>query len=211
MNTEAVEIKQNISTPNRIRLAVSLFYFGQGVCFASWASRIPDIKHTLNLSDAMLGSILLALPLGQLITMPISGRLVTKYGSKTMLTATVPFYALALTNFGIAAAGWQLALFLFLWGVIGNMCNISLNTQGVVAEQAYGKPIMSSFHGAWSLGGFTGALLGLVFINFGQAPYAHFWIVTLILWLNIFFNFKHLAIGTKPAVAEKKTKGFNKP
>ncbi|PRY51483.1 fucose permease [Arcticibacter pallidicorallinus] len=211
MNTEAVQINQNISTPNRIRLAVSLFYFGQGVCFASWASRIPDIKHTLNLSDAMLGSILLALPLGQLITMPISGRLVTKYGSKTMLTATVPFYALALTNFGIAAAGWQLALFLFLWGVIGNMCNISLNTQGVVAEQAYGKPIMSSFHGAWSLGGFTGALLGLVFINFGQAPYAHFWIVTLILWLNIFFNFKHLAIGTKPAVAEKKAKGFNKP
>lgn len=159
----------------------------------------------------MLGSILLALPLGQLITMPISGRLVTKYGSKKMLTAVVPFYALALTNFGIAAAGWQLALFLFLWGVIGNMCNISLNTQGVVAEQAYGKPIMSSFHGAWSLGGFTGALLGLVFINFGQVPYAHFWVVTLILWLNIFLNFKHLAVGTKPAVAETKAKGFNKP
>lgn len=211
MNTEAVEIKERITSPNRIRLAVSLFYFGQGICFASWASRIPDIKHTLNLSDAMLGSILLALPLGQLVTMPISGKLVTKYGSKKMLTAAVPFYALALTNFGIAAAGWQLALFLFLWGVIGNMCNISLNTQGVVAEQVYGKPIMSSFHGAWSLGGFSGALLGLVFINFGLVPYTHFWVVTAILWLNIMLNYKFLAVGNKPAVAEKKSKGLNKP
>ena len=58
----------------KVRLAVSLFYFGQGICFASWASRIPDLKSTLDLSDAALGSILLALPLGQLVTMPISGR-----------------------------------------------------------------------------------------------------------------------------------------
>ncbi|MGV3706261.1 MAG: MFS transporter [Arcticibacter sp.] len=211
MNTEAVEIKQHTPNRNRIRLAVSLFYFGQGICFASWASRIPDIKHTLNLSDAMLGSILLALPLGQLVTMPLSGRLVTKYGSKKMLTAAVPFYSLALTNFGIAQAGWQLAMFLFLWGVIGNICNISLNTQGVVAEQVYEKPIMSSFHGAWSLGGFCGALLGLVFINVGLVPYTHFWIITAVLWLNIMLNYKFLAVGSKPAVAEKKGKGLNKP
>ena len=54
----------------RTRIAVSLFYFGQGMGFASWASRIPDIKHNLHLSDAALGIILLALPAGQLCTMP---------------------------------------------------------------------------------------------------------------------------------------------
>ena len=68
-----------------IRLAVSLFYFGQGLVFASWASRIPDLKTALNLSDAALGSILLALPIGQLITMPLSGRLVAVFGSKKIL------------------------------------------------------------------------------------------------------------------------------
>src|SRR6476660_4719423 len=59
-----------------MRLAVSAFYFCMGFSFASWASRIPDIKTKLNLSEGELGSILLALPIGQLLMMPISGRLV---------------------------------------------------------------------------------------------------------------------------------------
>jgi MFS family permease len=76
----------------RTRIAVSLFYFGQGIGFASWASRIPDIKQQLNLSDAALGTILLALPAGQLCTMPVSAKLVTKYGSKKLLTIAAPLY-----------------------------------------------------------------------------------------------------------------------
>ena len=100
----------------RVRFAISLFYFGQGVVFASWASRIPDLKSTLNLSDAALGSILLALPLGQLLTMPISGRLTTIFGSRRMLTIGAPLYALSLILLGLATVGWQLAIFLFLLG-----------------------------------------------------------------------------------------------
>ena len=37
---------------NRVRLATSLFFFGMGFCFATWASRIPDIKSMLQLSEA---------------------------------------------------------------------------------------------------------------------------------------------------------------
>src|SRR3954469_3763634 len=121
----------------RTRIAVSLFYFGQGIAFASWASRIPDIKHKLNLSDAGLGSILLALPLGQLCTMPVSAKLVTRYGSKKILTIAASLYVVALSNLGLAAYPWQLAVFLFLFGVIGNMANISVNTQGVETEKLY--------------------------------------------------------------------------
>ena len=54
----------------RIRWAVSLFYFAMGLCFATWASRIPDIKTALHLSSGELGSILFAVPLGQLAIMP---------------------------------------------------------------------------------------------------------------------------------------------
>ena len=143
----------------RVRFAISLFYFGQGVVFASWASRIPDLKSALELSDAQLGSVLLALPMGQLLTMPFSGRLTTSFGSRRILTIAAPLYALALTILALATTGWQLALFLFLLGVSGNLCNIALNTQGVAGETYYGKPIMTSFHGAWSIGGFSGALL----------------------------------------------------
>ena len=182
-------------SPNRIRLAVSLFYFGQGIAFASWASRIPDIKSSLQLSDAVLGSILLALPLGQLLTMPISGRLVTRFGSRIVLAVSVPIYVLFLSNIGLAASAWQLGLMLFLFGVIGNMCNIALNTQAVEAEKLFVKPIMTSFHGVWSIAGFSGALIGLLMINLQVSPYLHFWIITLLLWVNVFFNYKFLVPG----------------
>lgn len=192
-----------------IRLAVSLFYFGQGLVFASWASRIPDLKAMLNLSDAALGSILLALPIGQLITMPLSGRLVAVFGSKSILTLATPLYALCLTNLALATQGWQLALFLLLFGISGNLCNIALNTQAVTAEGHYGKPIMSSFHGSWSLGLFTGALVGLLMMNLHLHTNTHFWIIAIMAWLHIFVNHRFLLVGK--AVQKDKPKFLMKP
>ncbi len=194
----------------RVRWAVSLFYFGQGICFASWASRIPDLKTTLQLSDAALGSVLLALPLGQMLTMPISGRLTAKYGSRRMLTIGAPLYALALSNIGLAASGWQLAIFLFLFGVAGNLCNIALNTHGVAVEGFYGKSIMTSFHGSWSVGGFTGALLGIPMLAFHVSPHVHFCIIAAIVLTHISINYKYL-LFTPNLIAKKKTSFFTKP
>src|SRR5437762_11482829 len=57
-----------------VRPAVFVFFFLAGLCFASWASRIPDIKIKLHLSEAQLGSILLALPAGSWTALPFSGR-----------------------------------------------------------------------------------------------------------------------------------------
>jgi MFS family permease len=200
----------SVYSRKRVRLAISLFYFGQGVVFASWASRIPDLKSTLQLSDAALGSILLALPLGQLLTMPFSGRLTTHYGSRRMLIIGAPMYALALIFLGLATAGWQLAMFLFFLGISGNICNIALNTQGVAGESYYGKPIMTSFHGAWSVGGFTGALIGLGMINFHLLPFLHFCIIAILVWLHIVINYRFLLGGQKANPASK-PKLFTKP
>ena len=172
----------------RVRIAVALFYFSLGLCFASWASRIPDIKTALHLGDAAFGSILFALPVGQFLMMTFSGKLVTRYGSRTMLLLALPVYTICLSNIGLVSQGWQLAIALFLFGVSGNVCNISMNTQGVAAEKLYGRPIMASFHGGWSLAGFTGALTGLAMINLKVAPYTHFWIVLLIVWFSVWRN-----------------------
>lgn len=194
----------------RTRIAVSLFYFGQGMGFASWASRIPDIKHNLHLSDAALGTILLALPAGQLCTMPFSATLVTKYGSKKMLTVTAPLYVIALVNLGLATAPWHLAAFLFLFGVIGNMANIAVNTQGVETEKLYNRPINTSFHGAWSIAGFAGALVGLLMINLHVPPSRHFLVIVFLSWANVFLNHQHLVRG-KPAGHATKRPFFIKP
>ena len=196
----------------RIRLAVSLAYFCMGLCFASWASRIPDIKTTLHLNDALFGSILFALPVGQFLMMSFSGKLVTHFGSHKILLFAFPTYTFFLSNIGLVQNGWQLAVALFLFGLMANLCNISVNTQGVAAERLYQRPIMASFHGGWSLAGFTGALIGLLMMNLKVSPYLHFLIVVVIVWTILGMNYRYL-IRTKATKNdnEPRCKFFSKP
>ena len=197
----------------RIRIAISLFYFSMGFCFASWASRIPEIKSSLGLSDAAFGTILFALPVAQFLMMTFSGKLVTYFGSRKVILFAVPGYTLCLVNLGLANHGWQLAMGLFLFGIFGNMCNISINTQGVAAEKIYKRPIMAAFHGGWSMAGFTGALVGLAMMNLKIQPYIHFLVVVAIVSLIVSLNWGKLvpgkAVPTKPTGPKKKF--FSKP
>lgn len=203
---------QNAKTSylNRIRWAVSMFYFGMGLCFATWASRIPDIKTVLHLSDGHLGTILFSLPMGQLVIMPLSGKLVTKFGSDRILIFSLLFYVFSLTNLGLATQAWQLSLGLFVFGIFGNLANIAVNTQGVYAEVLFKKNIMSSFHGMWSFAGFTGALVGLGMLALKLTPYVHFLIVAGIVLLMMAFNYKFL-IKAKETIKTGKKKLFTKP
>ncbi len=193
----------------RIRWAVSMFYFGMGLCFATWASRIPSIKTELHLSDGALGTILFALPLGQLTMMFFSGKLVTRFGSHRILPFSTLLYAFSLTNIGLAQNAWQLGLGLYAFGIFGNLSNISINTQGVYTEGLYKRTIMSSFHGVWSLAGFTGALVGLGMLSLNLATYIHFLIVAAFVLLLVAFNFKYL-IKAKEIPRYEKEKGFRK-
>jgi MFS family permease len=208
----AVVQNELIQSKKRIRLAVAMVYFCMGLCFASWASRIPDIKSALHLNDAMFGSILFALPVGQFLMMPFSGKLVTRYGSRRVLLFALPAYTICLNNVGLVREGWQLAIALFLFGLAGNLCNISINTQGVAAERLYDRPIMASFHGGWSLAGFTGALIGLLMINLKVAPNWHFISVILIVWTIVWINQPYLIKAKSGANKnEPKRKFFSKP
>jgi len=215
MTTIALNSSINPGIPGnrkRARLAVSLVYFCMGLSFASWASRIPDIKTALELSDGIFGSILFALPVGQFLTMPISGRLVTRYGSHNTLKFSLPAYTFALAGIGLVQTGWQLAMALFIFGVTANVCNISVNTQGVAAERLYGRPIMASFHGGWSLAGFTGALIGLLMINLKVNPVWHFVLIMLIVGIILRINYPHLLQNEGPAnKTAPRRRFFSKP
>lgn len=194
----------------RIRFAVSMFYFSMGLCFATWASRIPTIKSALNLSDGQLGTILFALPVGQLTMMYFSGKLVTRFGSHRILPFAITMYAISLTNLGLAQNAWQLALGLYVFGLTGNLTNISVNTQGVYTEGLFKRTIMSSFHGMWSLAGFTGALIGLGLLALKLTTYTHFIIIACVSFILIALNFKFL-IKAKETVKPQKKKTFTKP
>ncbi len=188
----------------RVRIATSLFFFGMGFCFATWASRIPDIKSMLGLSEAGLGTLLFALPIGQLVGMPISGKIVTKYGSRNISIIGLLLYGFFLTLLGIASVKWQLALGLFLFGFFGNFCNIAVNTQGVYTQQLFDKPIVGSFHGSWSLAGFCGALVSLLMLMLKLNPLQHFIIAYIFIILIVVLNYKFI-VKTKIKEEQKDT------
>lgn len=207
-----VQTYQNVkkSYLNRIRWAVSMFYFAMGLCFASWASRIPDIKTVLQLSEGALGTILFSVPLGQLIIMPFSGKMVTRFGSHKMVLFSVFFYAFSLIILGLAKDAWQLSGGLILFGIAGNLANISVNTQGVYTEVLFKKTMMSSFHGMWSFAGFTGALIGLGMLALQLSPLSHFLIVAAVVISIMALNYRFLIIAKESTQPEKK-KLFSQP
>src|SRR5215212_8073125 len=155
----------NSKTNRAFRWAVGCLFFMQGLCFASWASRIPSIQQNLNLPDVALGMILFALPVGSMIALPFSGWLVTRFGSKRTGSVALLVYTILLVSIGLANSTFLLVSGLVLFGMTGNISNIAINTQAVAVESKYGRSIMASFHGFWSLAGFTAASIGAFMIG----------------------------------------------
>jgi MFS family permease len=185
------------------RFSIAVCFFLAGLCFSSWASRIPDIKTLLALSDAQLGNVLFSLPAGLMVSLPLSGWMVTRFGSKRMLAAGIVLYACTLALIGLVAFTWQLVIILFAFGLWANLVNIAVNTQAVHVEKLHGRSTMAFFHGAWSLAGFLGAALALLFAYLDVTIQLHFLIVAMLISLSMTLLYKNLFSGetaSSPAV-----------
>lgn len=156
------------------RCAVGAFFFVQGLVFASWASRIPDIKRFLDLNEAELGGVLFAMPCGQMAAMALSGYLVGKFGSRRMLMLAAMLYPILLVGLGLAGTVLSLCVLLFGFGVAANVHNIAVNTQAVGVEKLYQRSIMATFHGLWSFAGLVGGIVGALCAGLSLSPFVHF-------------------------------------
>lgn len=144
--------------PNHFaRISISIYFFLLGFVFSSWASRIPDVKDQFDLSEAELGSLLFMLPLGALACLPLSGWLITKAGSKIVSISSMVLYSLTLLAIPYSKTTFHLSTALFLFGMLGNLGNISLNAQGISIQSRIGKSILSSLHAMWGVGAFSAA------------------------------------------------------
>lgn len=155
-----------------------------------------------------MGTMLLMLPIGQLLTMPVSGKLITRFGSARIVSIMCLVYGAVLLSISFAGNMYLLGISLFLFGVASNMCNIAVNTQAVGVEKIYGKSIMTTFHGGWSLAGFTGALIGLITLKLQVDTTTHFSIILGLLVANTLFNVRYLLPQDSNPVNQSKKSSF---
>jgi len=142
--------------------ATYLVFAVSGFGFASWASRIPQVKARLGLDPSALGLLLLAIAAGSVVALPLSGMVVARWGSRWTVTAMATLSTVALLGvaFGYLSGVVPVAAGLFLFGVSAGVWDVAMNVQGAAVERQLGRSIMSRFHAAWSLGTVAGALIG---------------------------------------------------
>lgn len=159
------------------RFATNALFFLCGISFASWASRIPDMKDLLHLSDAALGSVLFAMPIGSLTALPLAGVIIHKFSSRNITVFAAAIYFIAMPLLGLSTTPLTLALSLFVFGFGSDLLNIAMNVQAVGVEKMQNRSIMSSFHAIFSVGFMVGATLGGFIAKQGISTFQHLAIV----------------------------------
>jgi len=178
-------------SPGRIRQANAVYFFISGFGYSSWTSRIPGIKESLKLNDAHFGTLLFMMPVGLILTLPLTGRLLDHYKSRTIMLIGTLFYNLVLACLGFSTYTWVLGTFLFFFGSSRNLMNLSINAQAVGVQSLYSRSIMSNFHAIWSLAGFAGAAVGYAMVTMNVIPAWHLMGVSLALSTAALFFYKN--------------------
>ncbi|WP_184542471.1 MFS transporter [Mucilaginibacter sp. FT3.2] len=181
-----------LNSKRTLRIAVGAMFFMAGLSFSSWASRIATVQQTMGLSDAALGAVLFSLPVGLMSSLPFSGWIITKIGSRRLLIGALLIYACALVTLGLAQNTFQLIVCLIGFGFSSNAVNIAVNTQAVAAEELYQRPILASFHGLWSLAGFAGGGFGTLMIALNIAPLYHFLLMLVVIAAGVAISARYL-------------------
>jgi len=160
----------------RARVAVTAFFAMDGFVFASWAVRIPAVKAAVGASPATLGVALLGVSAGAIATMALTGALCRRFGSRRLVVAGAAWLSLALLLPALARSALALALGLVVFGIGYGGLNVAMNSLAVDLVAVLRRPVMPSFHAAWSLGGLAGAALGGLAAPV-LTPLAHFSLV----------------------------------
>jgi MFS family permease len=159
-----------------VRAAATAFFAVDGFVFATWAVRIPAIKAATHASPAVLGLALLGLSGGAIATMTISGALCRRFGAGRMTVGSAILLSVALLLPPLARSALSLGLALLVFGAAYGSLNVSMNSLAISVVAAMRRPVMPSFHAAWSFGGLAGAALGGLLAQH-LAPLPHFALV----------------------------------
>ena len=189
---------------NVSRLAVLTAFFTNGVLNATWVSRIPAIQNKLGLSEGGLGLVLLGMSAGVLAALSLAGGLIAHFGSPRITLLGALAMCLFLPLLALSPNPFLLGVLLFIFGAAMSTMDVAMNEQAVLVERKAGRPLMSSFHAAFSVGGLVGALLGAgMASNPALTPLFHFCIVSLAFAALMLWAFPRL-IPIEPGSKQEK-------
>jgi predicted MFS family arabinose efflux permease len=151
-----------------------VLFLVHGLVISTWISRIPAVQSSLRLNNFELGLALLAAAVGALCSIPVTGFLVGRFGSKRVSVSVSTIFSLSLLLPATAVNGVTLGLALYIFGAAAAAMDVAMNSQAVEVEKMMERPTMSRFHGMFSLGAMLGAAAGGALAARGMGPLAHF-------------------------------------
>ncbi|MEV4790350.1 MFS transporter [Streptomyces tuirus] len=167
------------SSLTRLRIALTVFFALDGFVFAGWVVRIPAIKAQTGASASTLGLALLGVSAGAVITMTLTGRLCRRYGNHRVTVVCAVLLSLSVALPPLTHSALALGLVLLLFGAAYGGINVAFNSAAVELVAALRRPVMPSFHAAFSLGGMVGAGLGALVAGV-LSPTRHLLLLTLV-------------------------------
>ncbi|MCA5894147.1 MFS transporter [Isoptericola sp. NEAU-Y5] len=156
-----------MGTDRRARLGASAFYLVQGMCFAGLLAQVPTLQDALGVSDGTLTLVLLLVPVVAGVGSVLAGALAPRVGSAALLRLGGPLVAVAIVGTGLAPSVGVLFGVVTVVGLLLGIVDAAMNLQGVAVERRYGRSLLNSFHGAWSVGGILGALAAVLAHSLG--------------------------------------------
>ncbi|RYU82803.1 MFS transporter [Hymenobacter persicinus] len=162
-----------LPTASRARLAVTLIFFLHGLLFANWAARLPELELRYSLSHRELGQVLFCNALGAWAGMPLAGWLIQRLGSARLTTLAALFFCGLIPGMALLHTQLQVMGLFLLLGASTGLLDVAMNSQALEVEKQHERPIMSSFHAAFSCGGMLGAGAGALSakLALGLAPH----------------------------------------
>lgn len=148
------------STPASTRVAVwvgavFVMFLFRAALFSTWISRGPEVKRLLGLNSAEFGLLSVLYPLGGLIAVAFAGKLLHRFGSRSLAVACYLLASLALAALGPAiSAGWLWACvpLLMVFGAPIGVVDFVAKYEGNLADKAARRSVFSAIHGAFGLG-----------------------------------------------------------
>ncbi|MCU0420390.1 MAG: MFS transporter [Cyclobacteriaceae bacterium] len=192
-----------MSDRSRHRFFLSVYFFLSGVCFSTWASRIPSIKTQFGYSDAELGTVLLAMPLSSLAGLPLSSWLVSRYDSRVPALYSFISLALGLLLIGLAPTTLTLVLAVCLFSFSLRIANIAVNTQSVSVQRLFDRKITGTLHGLWSTGGIVGVGICTWLVAWNVSMGVHLAMVALLVIAVAAYSYPHLLAGDRATSGNK--------